>query len=194
MLDDQRDEEESIGVFFRHDNEHSAFLVTELLGIQFRVETQELFKFRVKECVQSRKGGTHDRVHGLLRRIERRSRKPSGFVVIRQKIDQGLELVLPTDGGGCQEFLNDLEHGHDMPLAGLSEFSHQQYGRCQESFSGIVEVSILPERGCIHPREDDRFGNNLRVFFRFCSKSDVIWVLLRKVHVLVDQMKQVVAV
>ena len=81
-----------------------------------------------------------------------------------------------------------------MPFAGLSEFGHQQYGRCQKSFGGIVEVSVLPERGCIHPREDDRFGNYLRVFFRFGSKSNVIRILLREVHVLVDQMQQVVAV
>ena len=113
---------------------------------------------------------------------------------VRQKIDQGLELVLPTDRGGCQEFLNDLEHGHDMPFAGLSEFGHQQYGRCQQPFGGIVEVSVLPERGCIHSREDDRFGNNLRVFFRFGSKSNVVWVLLREVHVLVDQMQEIVSV
>ena len=53
LLNDKGDHEEGVGVFLRHDDKDRRFLAAELLGIDLRIETQELFKLGIQEGIES---------------------------------------------------------------------------------------------------------------------------------------------
>ena len=103
------------GVLFRQDEEDGGLLRRKLLGIDGAVEAQHLLQLRVQEGVEPRQHCGHDGGHGLLRGVQCGTGKPSCFVCIRHPVHQKREPVFAANAGGRQQFLYQLEYGHDMP-------------------------------------------------------------------------------
>ena len=94
LLDDQGDHEEGVGVFLRHDDKNGRLLAAKFLGVDLRVEAQELFQFGIQEGVQPRQRRGHDGSHALLGGVQGGSGEPFGFVVVGEHLHELLELIL----------------------------------------------------------------------------------------------------
>ena len=193
LLNDQGDHEEGVGIFLRHDNEDSRLLAAELLGVDLRVKAEELFQLGIEERIQTGQCSGHDGGHALFRSVQRSTGEPLCLVIVGQQFHELLELILALLLGGSQEFLDDFEYGHDVPFAGFTELSHQQDGSRQKTFCGIVEVSVLSKRCCIHAGQNDGLGNDLGVLLCFGFVDKLIRKFLVEIHILVHQMQKVVA-
>ena len=124
-------------------------------------------------------------------------------MIRRELFQQKLELILSLHPAGSQQFLHQLEHRHDVALfngisvrvLGGQILGHQQEHGGQQALGGIVEKGVLPILGAVAAAGvDERLGEDLGVFLRLSLCCQVFGVGLIDIHVLVDQMKQVVAV
>ena len=115
-------------------------------------------------------------------------------MVIGKQRHKLLKLILAFLIGGSQQFLDDLEHGYDVPFGWLTKLSHQQDGCGQQTFGGIIEVCVLPEGSGIHAGEDDGFGNDLGILLSLCLVYQFLGMLLVQIHILVDQMQKVISI
>ena len=88
-------------------------------------------------------------------------------MVAGQQFHELLELVLPFFIGRRQQFLDQLEHRHDMPLLRFAEFRYQENGRAQEPLRRVIEIGILPIVCRIASRHDDGLGDDLGILLRF---------------------------
>ena len=113
------------------------------------------------------------------------------LVCLRQHREQHLELGLALGLAGSHQLLDDLKHGHDVPLRGRAEFRHQQDGGGEQSLGGVVEKLVLPEVLAVHPRRDDGLRDDFGVSFRLGLEQECVRVLPVSVHVLVHQVQQV---
>lgn len=89
-----------------------------------------------------------------------------------------LNLILAFLVGESQQFLDNLEHSYDVPFGRLTELSHQQNCRHQQTFGGIIEVCVLPEGSSIHAEEDNGFGNDLGILLCLCLVNQLVRMLL----------------
>ena len=85
---------------------------------------------------------------------------------LRQQGEQHLELGLALGLAGSHQLLDDLEHGHDVPLRWRAELRHQQDGSGEQALGGVVEELVLPEVLAVHPRRDDGLRDDFGVSFR----------------------------
>ena len=124
-------------------------------------------------------------------------------MIRRELFQQELELILSLHPAGGQQFLHQLEHRHDVALfngiavrvLGGQVLGHQQEHGSQKALGGIVEKSILPILGAVAAAGvDEGLGEDLGVFLCLGLCRQVFGVGFIDIHVLVDQMKQVVAV
>ena len=115
-------------------------------------------------------------------------------MVIGKQRHKLLKLILAFLIGGSQQFLDDLEHGYDVPLGRVTELCHQQDCCGQQTFGGIVEVCVLPEGSSIHTGEDNGLGNDLSILFSLCLVHQFLGMLLVQIHILVDQVEKVIAI
>ena len=88
---------------------------------------------------------------------------------------------------GCHQLLDDLEHGHDVPLGRGTELRHQQDGGGEQALGSVVEELILPEVLPVHPGGDDGLGDDLGVALRLGLEQKCFRVSLEGVHVLAHQ-------
>ena len=181
-------------IFFGEHNKNSRFFITEGFRIDGSIEAEDLFQLRVQEGVQTGQRGRHDRGHGLLRSVQGGACKPPCLVFFRQQTDDPLELILATWSRRCQQILNDFEHRNNVSGILLTVLCNQQNGCGQQAFSCIVEECVLTEGCTFHAGHDDCFGNDLGILFGFCLIRKVIRVFLPKIHILVDQVQQVIAI
>lgn len=194
LLNDKGNHEEGVGVFLRHNDKDGRLLTAELLGVNLRVEAQKLFQLRVQEGVQSGQSCGHDGCHTLLGCIQGGSGEPLGLVIVGKHLHELLELILAFLSRWSQQFLDDLEHGYDVPFLRLAELCNQQ-DRCrQESFGCVVEVGVLTEARRIHAGENDGLGNDLRILLSLRFVDEGVGIRLVQIHILVDQVQKVVAV
>ena len=124
-------------------------------------------------------------------------------MIRRELFQQELELILSLHPAGGQQFLHQLEHRHDVALfngiavrvLGGQILGHQQEHGSQQALGGIVEKSILPILGAFAAAGvDEGLGEDLGVFLCLGLCCQVFGVGLIDIHVLIDQVQQVVAV
>ena len=88
---------------------------------------------------------------------------------------------------GGHQLLDDLEHGHDVPLGWGTELRHQKDGGCEQSLGCVVEELVLTEVLSIHPCGDDGFGDDLGVPLRLGLVEQCVRMGFEGVHVLAHQ-------
>ena len=110
---------------------------------------------------------------------------------VRQHGKQHLELGLPFSLTGSHQLLDDLEHGHDVPLGRGTELRHQQDGGREQALGGVIEELVLPEVLPVHPGGDDGLGDDLGVALRLGLVEQYVRVGLEGVHVLAHQVQKV---
>ena len=115
-------------------------------------------------------------------------------MVIGEHLHELLELILAFLLRGCQQFLNDLEHRHDVPFLRFAELCHEQDRRCEQTFGGIVEVGVLSEGCCIHTGQDDGLRYDLGVLFCLRLVYQGVGMLLVQIHILVHEVQEIIAV
>ena len=137
------------GVLLRQDEEDSGLLRRKLLGVGGAVEAQHLLQLRVQEGVEPGQHRGHDGGHGLFGGIQRCTGKPPGLVCIRQSVHQKCKPVFAANAGGRQQFLYQLEYGHDVSaFCGAfairrQEFRQQEHYGGQQALRRIVKVGVL---------------------------------------------------
>jgi len=123
----------------------------EAFRVHSAVKAQHLFQLTVQKGVEPGQNSGHDRGHGLFRGVEGGAGEPFGLVLLRQVIHEELKLVSPRYHAGSQQFLHQLEHGHDVPplskcsvyLLGRKVFGQQQDDCGEHTLGGIVEILVL---------------------------------------------------
>ena len=137
------------GVLLRQDKEDSGLLHRKLLGVGGAVEAQHLLQLRVQKGVEPGQHRGHDGGHGLFGGIQRCTGKPPGLVCIRQSVHQKCKPVFAANAGGRQQFLYQLEYGHDVSaFCGAfairrQEFRQQEHYGGQQALRRIVKVGVL---------------------------------------------------
>ena len=81
-----------------------------------------------------------------------------------------------------------------MAFLRLTEFCHKQDGRSQKSLGRIIKVSVLSEACRIHAGKNNGLGDNLCILLGLRLIYKYIGIRLMQIHILVDQMKEIVAV
>ena len=90
--------------------------------------------------------------------------------------------------------MDNLEHRYDVPFLRFAELRDKQ-NRCgQQSFCGIVKISVLPERTSVHAGENDGLGDNFGVLLGFSFVGQLVGIRLVQIHILVDKVKQIVPI
>ena len=137
-------------IFLRQDKEDGGLLRRELLGVGGAVEAQHLLQLRVQEGVEPGQHRGHDGGHGLFGGVQRCTGKPPCLMRVRQPVHQKREPVFAANAGGSQQFLHQLEYGHDMPAlcralaVRRQELRQQKHHGGQQALRRIVKVGVLP--------------------------------------------------
>ena len=111
----------------------------------------------------------------------------------REKLHELLELILVPISARCKKLLNNFEHRHDVSFLRLAEFRDEENGRGDQTFCGIVEVAVLTEAARFHAGENDGLGDDFCVLFRLGFVLHFTRFGIQ-IHVLVDEVQEVVAV
>ena len=114
-------------------------------------------------------------------------------MVVRQKIDELLKLILALAVGRRKQFLYDLEYGHDVPFLRRTEFRDEQDRRREDPFRRVVKVSVLPKRSRVHARQDNGLGNDLRILLRFRLMHELPRPTVQ-IHIFVHKVQKVIPV
>ena len=123
-------------------------------------------------------------------------------MVWRKFRQQELELVLALHAAGCQELLHQLEDRDDVALLdrlafrilGGQVFRHQQEHGGKQALGRVVEVGVLPVLGAVPGGIDQGLGEDLGILLRLGLGRQIFGVSLVDVHILVDQVEQIIAV
>ena len=81
-----------------------------------------------------------------------------------------------------------------LPILGWGELRQQKHNGSQQTFSAVVEESILAVLCSVAVRVDDGLGKNLGIFFCACSSGKVLRMHARNIHVVIHQRQEIEAV
>ena len=87
--------------------------------------------------------------------------------------------------------MDNLEHRDDVPFFRFAELRHQENGGGEQTFGGVIEISVLPEAGGVHSRQDDGLGDDFGVPLGLGLVEQIVRVLLEQIHVFVHQVKKI---
>ena len=134
-------------ILLRQDQEDSGLLRRKPLGVHGAVKTQHLLQLGVQKGVEARQYRAHDRGHGLVGCVQRRPGKPPCLVLRGQLLHEDGKPVFAPHPRWSQQFLHQLEHGHDVPPLLFpirrQKFCQQEHHGSQQALCGIVEIGVL---------------------------------------------------
>ena len=81
-----------------------------------------------------------------------------------------------------------------LPILWWCELRQQKHNGSQQTFSAVVEESILTILGSVAVRVDNGLGEDLGVFLCARSGSEVLRMLARNIHVVIHQRQEIEAV
>ena len=81
-----------------------------------------------------------------------------------------------------------------MSFFRFAKFRHQKNCSSKHAFGSVIKICILSKTCRIRSGQNNRLGNNLCIFFCFSLVHQLFRMCQICIHILIDQMKQIVSV